>query len=166
MVEVSRSFSKEIKSYLGGETISHCYQCGTCTGSCPISRKISRFNPRRIILQSIRGYKEKVIPSDEIWLCSSCFNCQERCPQGVEIAEVIYALRNIAIREGRVPRIYSEFISAMYNEGKLVKVTSFTLKKREAYGLPPLKETDLEAVRGILNETTFGEIVKSLEVKK
>jgi len=114
----------------------------------------------------LRGRRSEILSGETLWLCCSCFNCQERCPQKVEIAELIYALRNIAVGEGNIPKIYSEFISALYSEGKLVKVASFTEKKRAVYGLPPLRKTDVEAIRKILLETSFGKVLKVLEEKK
>ena len=52
-----------------------------------------RFNPREVIKLSLWGEKQAILSGDAIWLCCSCYNCQERCPQKVEIADVIYALR-------------------------------------------------------------------------
>jgi len=166
MIRVSADFAKEVKRRLGGETITNCYQCGTCTSSCPVARVTNRFNPRKLIVKSLRGRRDDVLTGEMIWLCCSCFNCQERCPQRVEIADLIYALRNIAISEGNVPNIYSEFVSALYSEGKLVKVAGFTEKQRENFGLPPLKKPDVEAIRAILAETSFGEVLKVLEGKE
>jgi len=166
MMSISTGFTKEVRSHLGGETITNCYQCGTCTSSCPVARVTNRFNPRRLIIRSLRGRRSEILSGETLWLCCSCFNCQERCPQKVEIAELIYALRNIAVGEGNIPKIYSEFISALYSEGKLVKVASFTEKKRAVYGLPPLRKTDVEAIRKILLETSFGKVLKVLEEKK
>ncbi|MEM2875449.1 MAG: 4Fe-4S dicluster domain-containing protein [Candidatus Bathyarchaeia archaeon] len=166
MIRLSGDFAREVKSRLGGETIMSCYQCGTCTGSCPVSGVTNRFNPRKLIIESLRGRRDKILSGEALWLCCSCFNCQERCPQKVEIADLIYALRNIAASEGYVPSIYSEFMSTLYSEGKLVKVASFTEKKRSLYGLPPLRKTDVEAIKRILEETSFGKILKVLEEKK
>jgi heterodisulfide reductase subunit C len=43
-------FTREITSRLGGETIAHCYQCGTCASACPVARTAEeRYNPRQII---------------------------------------------------------------------------------------------------------------------
>ena len=98
------AFSNIITSRLGGKTITLCYQCGTCASSCPVAKITPRFNPREVIKLSLLGAEEEVLSSDSIWLCCSCYNCQERCPQKVEIADVIYALRNIALREGHAPQ--------------------------------------------------------------
>jgi len=151
----SLAFSSVVASHLGGETIAICYQCGTCVSSCPVAKITNRFSPKEIIKLSLLGEKDEVLSGEAIWLCCSCYNCQERCPQKVEIAEVIYALRNIAFKEGYIPNIYSEFASALLNSGRIVKVSKFTDKKRPTIGLPPLQPTGVDALRKILSATGF-----------
>ena len=153
--DAKMSFSAEVTSRHGGETLTACYQCGTCASSCPVARLDARFNPREIIKLSLLGEKEEVVSGDAIWLCTSCFNCQERCPQNVEIADLIYALRNMAIEAGHSPNIYSDFASALITEGRIVQISKFVEKKREEYGLPPLKPVGVEALNTILSVTGF-----------
>lgn len=163
---VSSAFSDEIKSRLGGKTITLCYQCGTCASSCPVAKLSPRFNPREVIKLSLLGDEEGVLAGDAIWLCCSCYNCQERCPQKVEIADVIYALRNIAIERGHVPGIYSDFSSAIMNDGRIAKVSQFVENKRPALGLPPLQPTGVEAVKKILSATGLSKMQIWKEEKK
>lgn len=153
-----KDFAKEITSALGGETITLCYQCGTCAASCPVAKTTDKYNPREIIRLALLGLRDEVLSGGAIWLCSSCYNCQERCPQKVEIADVIYALRNIAIHEGNVPNIYAEFAAGLMSEGRIVPISKFLEKKRAEYGLPPLKPAGVEAVRRILSATGFDKI--------
>jgi heterodisulfide reductase subunit C len=155
---LSQQFPGMVEEQHGGETIISCYQCGTCASSCPVARITDEFNPREIIKLSLLGSKEEVISGDSIWLCCSCYNCQERCPQKVEIADVIYALRNIAFKEGHIPNIYSEFISAVMNEGRIAKISKFTEGKRTTVGLPPLQPTGLDALRKIFAATGFDKL--------
>lgn len=157
----NKSFSNEIIKRHGGETLRACYQCGTCASSCPVARLDASFNPREIIKLSLLGEKEEVVAGDSIWLCTSCFNCQERCPQNVEIAEVIYALRNIAIEAGHSPNIYADFGSALMTEGRIVSISKFVEKKRGEYGLPPLKPVGIEALKKILAATGFIKPIKT-----
>jgi heterodisulfide reductase subunit C len=156
-------FPDEVTSHLGGETLTHCYQCGTCASSCPVAKVTPKFNPREVIKLSLLGKKEEVVSGDAIWLCCSCFNCQERCPQKVEIADLIYALRNIALAEGHIPNIYSEFASALLNEGRIVQISKFVEKKRETFGLPPIKPTGVDALRKILSATGFDKLQQKEE---
>ncbi len=154
----NQAFSDVITSRLGGETITLCYQCGTCASSCPVARITPRFNPREVIKLSLLGEKDEVLSGDAIWLCCSCYNCQERCPQKVEIADVIYALRNIAVKEGNIPNIYSEFAAELINEGRIVPISKFLEKKRPDLGLPSLKPVGVDALRKIFSITGFDKI--------
>jgi heterodisulfide reductase subunit C len=157
------AFSKEITNRLGGETATLCYQCGTCASSCPVAKITEKFNPREVIKLSLWGEKQEVLSGEAIWLCCSCYNCQERCPQKVEIADVIYALRNIAIKEGNIPKLYSEFADGLMNEGRVAPISKFVEKKRTDFGLPPLKPVDVDALRKILSATGFGKIQQKKE---
>ncbi len=159
----SLAFSDVVRSHLGGETLTLCYQCGTCASSCPVAKITDRFNPRELIKLSLLGEKNEVISKDSIWLCCSCYNCQERCPQKVEIADVIYALRNIALKEGYIPNIYSEFASALFGDGRIVNVSKFVENKRPALGLPPLQATGVASLRKILSATGFDKLQKKEE---
>jgi len=152
------TFTDEIRRRLGGETIALCYQCGTCASSCPVAKVTERYNPRDVIRLSLLEQKKEVLSGSAIWLCSSCYNCQERCPQKVEIADVIYALRNIAIEEGYIPNIYSEFANGLMNEGRIVPISKFVEKKRPEYGLPQLRTAGLDALKKILATTGFDKI--------
>jgi len=33
-----------------------------------------------------------------LWDCVTCYQCQEQCPQGVKVTEVLYELKNLAIK--------------------------------------------------------------------
>jgi len=156
-------FSNAITSRLGGETLTRCYQCGTCVSSCPVARLTDEFNPREIIKLSLLEESARVLSSDSIWLCCSCYSCQERCPQKVEIADVIYAIRNIAFEKGYIPNIYSEFASAILDDGRIVNISKFMEQKRSTIGLPPLTPTGVDALRKILSATGFDKLQKEVE---
>lgn len=160
-----QEFSSIVKHRLGGETMTRCYQCGTCASSCPVAKISPAFNPRAVLKLSLLGEKEEVLSGDSIWLCCSCYNCQERCPQEVEIADVIYALRNIAFEKGKTPDIYSQFAAALMDDGRIVKISKFTENKRPTLGLPPLPQTGTEALRKILASTGFDKLQPKEEVQ-
>jgi heterodisulfide reductase subunit C len=152
------TFSDELRERMLGETINLCYQCGTCASSCPVAKITPSFNPREVIKLSLLGKRDEVISDKAIWLCCSCYNCDERCPQKVAIALAMFALRNIAFKEGYIPNIYSEFASAILNDGRIVKVSKFIENKRPILGLPPLQPTGVDALRKILSATGFNKL--------
>jgi len=89
----------EIKE-AGGEAYKYCYQCGKCDVVCPWNR-VTDFSIRKIVRQAALGLPE--IELDEIWRCSTCGSCPDRCPRGVEQIEVGVAIRRIAAAYGVFP---------------------------------------------------------------
>ena len=93
LTKADPKFRKELVEQPGGEKILACFTCRTCTASCPVSAVNNKFSPYRIIRLALYGLKKEVLESDFIWLCSSCYACQERCPQGVSITEFMTLLK-------------------------------------------------------------------------
>ncbi|HSV32068.1 MAG TPA: 4Fe-4S dicluster domain-containing protein [Atribacteraceae bacterium] len=88
----------------GGEGLMACFACGVCTAGCPVSEVESRFNPRRIIHQTLIGDRESLLRSKEIWMCIGCYTCTAHCPQDVEFTNLLKVLRSMAVEEGYVSR--------------------------------------------------------------
>ncbi len=153
------NFRSEIAAEPGGEMIRYCFQCGTCTASCPVRAVEDRFNPRRIMRMAILGMKREVLTSSFVWLCSSCYACQQRCPQGVKITGVMGALKNIAVRNGMVPAMFSGQVASLKAHGRVYEVGELENEKRAKLGLPQITEMPDE-VRRILEMTGAEELAK------
>ncbi len=152
LLECDKNFKYEISKEAGAENIMACFACGTCTGGCPVRAVDERYNPRKIIRMALLGMKEAVLSSDFIWLCSSCYTCQERCPQNVRIPEVMTVLKNLAVRSGYVPSPFIQQIKLLVKFGRLYEIDEFDNKKRKALGLPEL-ETNPEEIKKIFEIT-------------
>ncbi len=94
----------------GGDADKLCYQCGKCDTVCPWNR-VRKFFVRRMINQAKFG----VVPfeSEDLWLCATCRNCVQRCPRGVEIIDVMRAMRRLLVPEGVVPASIPNLRSVM-----------------------------------------------------
>ena len=98
--QVLRSgFIEEIEK-TSGQRVNDCYQCGMCTGGCPVTFYMD-YPPSQIIRMVQLGMREKVLSSKTIWVCASCYTCTTRCPKEVDLAEVMDTLRQMAHQEGR-----------------------------------------------------------------
>ena len=131
-------FKYRVSQISGAEDLLNCYACGTCTAGCPVRALDPRYNPRRIIRRVLLG-DEDILAGEEIWLCTSCYTCQERCPQNVRITDLINALRNMAVEAGYSPpgiAMQSKFVADF---GRLYELSEFDNKKREKMGLPPVQ---------------------------
>jgi heterodisulfide reductase subunit C len=96
--------------------------------------------------------RKEVLCSDFIWLCSTCYACHERCPQNVRIPELMMAIRNIAIKEGNIHPVYTNYVAALDGHGRLLEIGEFENEKRVKLGLPDIKE-ETERVHKIFART-------------
>lgn len=85
-----------------------CYQCGICSGSCPMARLDRYFNPRRMVVHSQLNRPDISAKNDAIWLCAGCFCCSFHCPNDVKVADIVAELREMAIKQGNVPLVIDE----------------------------------------------------------
>lgn len=129
-------FKYDVAAEPGGENIKLCFACGICTASCPIREVDDRYNPRRIIRMVLLGMRDRVLKSDFIWLCSSCYACTERCPQGVRFTDVMTAIKNLAVKEGYIHPSYLMQVDIIRKAGRLYEIDNFDNNKRTALGLP------------------------------
>lgn len=83
----------------GGERLVACYQCGTCSGSCPTASAME-YNPRSILHMLRLGLGERVLSSESIWLCTTCYSCTARCPREIQITEAMISLRRLVVDRG------------------------------------------------------------------
>ena len=144
-------FRRELAAQPGGEQMAACFMCRTCTASCPITAVNERFNPLRIIRMALYGLKREVLESDFVWLCSNCYACQERCPQGVSITEVMTLLKNMAVKEGHAPAGVKAQLDLVKGDGRIYPIDDFDNKKRNKAGLPILP-TSCEVVKKLFPE--------------
>lgn len=77
----------------GKEVFNLCYQCGKCDVVCPWNR-VRDFSIRKIIREATFGLTE--IESEDIWRCTTCGNCPEKCPRGVKQIDLGVSLRKLA----------------------------------------------------------------------
>jgi heterodisulfide reductase subunit C len=119
--------------------------------SCPIGVVNSKFNPFRIIRMALYGLKEEVLSSEFIWLCSSCYACQERCPQEVSITEFMVVLKNMALKEGHAPTGIRAQLDLVKGQGRIYPLDDFDNKKRNKAGLPSLP-TSCEIIKELFPE--------------
>ncbi len=133
-------FKREIAVMKGGETIVKCIACGTCASACPVGAVEGDYDSRKIIRLVLLGERDEVLSSPFIWLCAACYSCQERCPQGVEVTNVIAAIQTLAAREGKLPKGFKAAIDTLKQRGRLTEVGEFENRVRKKLGCPEVSE--------------------------
>jgi len=115
-----------------------CYQCGVCAGGCPVGEWIWEFNPRRFIEMILDDELDVLIMDDKIWFCAACHTCLERCPQKIEVSEIIVQLKNAAARMGNIPENEIKVGQEIMKTGWAQTPAKRNLRIRQELGLPPL----------------------------
>jgi heterodisulfide reductase subunit C len=160
--EFEPKFAEEVKKHPGGEKLSQCFQCGACAGSCPVGKITGSYNPRKILRMTMLGLRREVLSSDSIWLCALCYTCQERCSQGVEIADIILALRNLAVSEGYAPKALVEQAVSLIENGRLAAIVGSTDRLRTKLGLPKISTSSKDIIKKIVVTTGFDKLVENM----
>lgn len=149
--ECDPAFKYEVAAEPGGEGIKACFSCAACSARCPVAGHVEDYDPRRLIRLTLLGRREEVLSSPLLWLCSTCYGCQEVCPQQVRFTEVLNAIKNIAARAGYGPSSFKAISGLLATHGRLLEVTEFENEKRADLGLPPAecRPEDFQAILGI-----------------
>ncbi|MGA1819986.1 MAG: 4Fe-4S dicluster domain-containing protein [Thermoplasmatota archaeon] len=94
------SFKYRIAEGESGKDVYNCFACGTCTAGCPERDLDPLYSPRKVIKSSLLGRKESVFSNRFVEICSTHYRCLEQCPQGVDICKLMFAIRELAVKEG------------------------------------------------------------------
>jgi len=141
--DVSPGFVDEISAMPGAEALRDCIQCGTCSGTCPVSIYMD-YTPRRLVALTGENLKNDVLGSQAIWLCSSCYACTARCPQNIKITDIMYAFKRKALEykyfPGKFPTavMAREFFAAARKDGRVSDIAiaiSLVMKTNPFKGL-------------------------------
>ncbi len=98
-----------------GNNIYLCYQCKKCTSGCPLAEHFD-LEPHQIMRALQLGPEELALSSATIWLCAFCQTCSTRCPEELDVAQIMERLRMIALERGIKPQVPEV---ALFNEAFL-----------------------------------------------
>ncbi|MBI1910407.1 MAG: 4Fe-4S dicluster domain-containing protein [Deltaproteobacteria bacterium] len=96
--EINSSLIKKIER-ISGEDLKMCYQCGNCSGGCPVSYAME-IPPSQVMRFLQLGKVEQVAKANSMWVCVGCLQCYSRCPKGVSVAAVLEGMRQLTLRKG------------------------------------------------------------------
>jgi quinone-modifying oxidoreductase subunit QmoC len=101
LVEPDLEFIREVKT-AGGETVKKCFQCATCSVVCNQSPDENPF-PRKEMILTSWGQKEKIVNDPNVWLCYQCNDCTTYCPRGARPGDVLAAVRSYIYKKMAFP---------------------------------------------------------------
>ncbi len=114
---------------LSGQNISGCYQCGKCSGGCPVATETEN-SPSRVLRMLQLGLEKEARDNDLVWGCAGCSTCNGRCPEGIDIVRVLDSLRALAVYSnapmpkgaGTTRTFYTAFLDSVRDFGRLSEV--------------------------------------------
>ena len=152
-IEIDFGFREKLNRVPGGKHHNYCYQCGACVPVCPSARYAPGFNPRVIVLAALVGMEDHLIgPDSPIWLCTNCYSCYERCPQDVRPIEVIIALKNMAVKEGKSPEEIMKYSESIAKTGLSALLASSVIARRKQLGLDEFWQVPVDELGEILDD--------------
>ena len=96
--------------------IFSCIQCGKCTGGCPVSITTA-LNVRFLIYEALVEMMSDPSHMEELWDCTCCFTCVERCPKDVRPADIIISLRSQLVEGGNIPPTIGDALMGIFRRG-------------------------------------------------
>ncbi len=121
-----------------GIEILTCLQCGTCSGSCPSGRYTGMIT-RKLVRKA--RVSTDVLHDPDLWMCTTCYTCQERCPREIKITDAILAIRTIAVHEGIMLPEHRRVSQLVLEYGHAVPINDAVKEKRVRLGMEALPET-------------------------
>ncbi len=148
-------------------SLNYCYQCGTCSSSCPVALVTKgEYNPRKIIEQSLLGLKDMLLKDQKpnVWLCCTCQMCVEECPQNVFLTEIFEKIKNKIVLLGEpYPETFKTQAKSVIENGLAIPLTQPIIRRRDQLGLPSVESANIKELKKLLDATDFGKKIKILE---
>jgi Fe-S oxidoreductase len=98
----------------GAKDLLSCYQCGTCTASCPWGL-VGHLGIRNMIRLAMLG--QEGFEGEDVWKCTTCNTCVDRCPRKIEIIDIFRSVRSQLAEAGTIPRTLRTALSSITTNG-------------------------------------------------
>ena len=118
---------------------NECMQCGMCTASC-LSGRWTAMRTRNIIARAALG-DATILSDPDIWLCTTCYMCYDRCPRDLKVTDVIIQLRNIASARGFIGDKHRKTVGILKKTGHAVPINDKIMAMRKELGLEEIPPT-------------------------
>ena len=105
LTPINKEFKNKAEISSQATTFTYCYSCENCSTVCPVvenyenPQEVLGLLPHQIMRSLGLGLSDLALGSNMLWDCVTCYQCQEHCPQGVKVTDILYELKNMAIEE-------------------------------------------------------------------
>jgi Heterodisulfide reductase, subunit C len=121
---------------------------------------LKSYGPRETLLRCLNLGQEAVINDERVWYCTTCQVCEDRCPQEINISELLTAIFNLAAQRGNLPEKIKFSVDMIAKTGRSLIVNEKVMKDRKKLALPALDPLNLEELEGILKKTGLNEEIE------
>lgn len=103
LAPIEGTFKGRLSLSAQANTFSICFGCQTCTNACPVvasydnPQEVLGLLPHQIMHACALGLRDMAFGTAMLWDCLTCYQCQEQCPQGVCVTDVLYELKNLVV---------------------------------------------------------------------
>lgn len=114
LTPADRTFQTELNLSAQAKNFSACFGCQTCTTVCPVvthyenPQEALGLLPHQIMHATGLGLRDLAFGSNMLWDCLTCYQCQEQCPRGVCVTDVLYEIKNLAIQHAKKKMLQPE----------------------------------------------------------
>jgi heterodisulfide reductase subunit C len=164
--DLDKAFRDEVLTEPGAEKLILCFNCTGCTAGCPMAEHEPNYNIRQLLRMANLGMRDELLNHPYLWNCTTCYKCQERCPQGVPNVDILLKIRTIAVHNGIMLDNHRKVAQLMAKTGHAVPINDDSKEKRKTLGLNELPETvhnypdALEEVHKIIAKTKFDKLTE------
>lgn len=105
LTDLTSPITLEKNTSVANNSYKGCFSCQRCTNVCPVVRSYDDPSealgllPHQIMFSLGIGNVDLAMGAQMIWSCSTCYLCQEHCPNQVELCDIFYSLKNDAINK-------------------------------------------------------------------
>ena len=99
----NRKLSGILNANTRTNTLWACYGCCTCSNACPVvanyqnPRQALGLLPHQIIQAAKMGLSDLIFKAGMLRDCLWCYACQQNCPQNVQVTDILFELKNLAL---------------------------------------------------------------------
>ena len=105
LLDLQKEAGKKGLTGSGDNTFAGCFGCQICTTVCPVVKNYENpmeslgLLPHQIMYCLGSGLNEAASGARMLWVCLTCYQCQEHCPQQVKVTDFLYELKNMAVQK-------------------------------------------------------------------
>lgn len=110
------------------QPVRRCYQCDKCANGCPMLEHMD-FSTNQLFQLIQFDAEDAALSANTPWLCASCYTCSVRCPNEIDIAQVMDVVRAVAVERNYPPalpdfvRFHELFLDAIKRRGRINEIS-------------------------------------------